>query len=76
MSISAFKKTAQAIILSSKERYCDKLRARMKTEEDAEKYQKLMQELKLLLESSSQDQLKAELRRLVQSYEPQQEESA
>lgn len=70
-SISAFKKIAQEIILNSKKRYCDKLRARMKMEEDAEKYQKLMEELKLLLESSNQDQLKAELRRLVQSYEPQ-----
>ena len=70
-SISAFKKIAQEIILNSKKRYCDKLRARMKMEEDAEKYQKLMEELKLLLEGSNQDQLKAELRRLVQSYEPQ-----
>lgn len=70
-SISAFKKIAQEIILNSKKRYCDKLRARMKIEEDAEKYQKLMEELKLLLEGSNQDQLKAELRRLVQSYEPQ-----
>lgn len=71
VSISAFKKIAREIILNSKKRYCDKLRARMKMEEDAEKYQKLMQELKTLLEGSSQDQLKAELRRLVQSYEPQ-----